>query len=119
MADIINFVAKPKVEYEIRFHHRDATLTMVMMISASSDDEARTKARRMLKGEVRNANIWRAGRLVDSFSTIHKDASASVQSSSRTEPRAARMKDDLGLARKRRVINFKQPNSGSAKKSVG
>lgn len=104
MADMTHVMTRPKVEYEIRFHHRDATLTMVMMISAASDEEARAKARKMLKGEVCNANIWRVGRLIDSFSAIRNETAGPARSPIKLVPRTTGTKSHR--ARRTQVVDF-------------
>ncbi len=53
-------------DYEIRLHRADGTLSIVMLVSAVGDLDARSQAADMLKGEMSNAHIWRDGKLVDS-----------------------------------------------------
>jgi hypothetical protein len=56
----------PALHYEIRFHRQDGRLSLVMLVPAASEADAKAQARRMLMGDLANANIWRAGTLVDS-----------------------------------------------------
>jgi hypothetical protein len=53
-------------DYEIRLHHADGTLSLVMMTAAISDADAKAQAIRLLKEGLANAHIWRDGKLVDS-----------------------------------------------------
>lgn len=54
-------------DYEIRLHRADGTLSIVMLVSAVGDLDAKAQARDMLKDGLANAHIWRDGQLVDSL----------------------------------------------------
>jgi hypothetical protein len=54
-------------DYEIRLHHADGTLSIVMITAAVSDADAAGQARIMLRDGLANAHIWRDGKLVDSI----------------------------------------------------
>ena len=56
-------------DYEIRLHRSDGTLSIVMLISAANDQDARGQAAAMVRSEIANAHIWRDGQLVDSVYT--------------------------------------------------
>jgi hypothetical protein len=53
-------------DYEIRLHHADGRLSIVMLTSTVGDADAKAQALRMLKDGIANAHIWRDGKLVDS-----------------------------------------------------
>jgi hypothetical protein len=57
-------------EYEIRLHHADGSLSVVMMVTAIGDADAKAQATKMLEDGLANAHIWRDGRLVDSIYRI-------------------------------------------------
>jgi hypothetical protein len=61
----------PAPHYEIRFHRQDGRLSLVMLVPAANEADAKDQARRMLMGDLANANIWRAGTLVDSVYRQH------------------------------------------------
>jgi hypothetical protein len=56
-------------DYEIRLHHADGTLSLVMITSAASDADAKAQALKKLKEGLANAHIWRERTLVDSISS--------------------------------------------------
>ena len=58
-------------DYEIRLHHADGTLSIVMMTAAVSDADASAQAKLMLKDGLANAHIWRDGKLVDSVYSLN------------------------------------------------
>ena len=58
-------------DYEIRLHHADGTLSLVMMTAAYSDADASAQARIMLKSGLANAQIWRDGKLVDAVYALN------------------------------------------------
>ena len=55
-------------DYEIRFHRQDGTLSLVMIVPAMSDAEAKSRAKQMLQAGLTNAHVGDAdGKLVDSI----------------------------------------------------
>lgn len=58
-------------DYEIRLHHADGSLSILMLTAAASDSEAKRRARAMLSHGLTNAHIWRDGELVDSVYALH------------------------------------------------
>lgn len=44
--------------YEILLHKADGVLSIVMMVTAISDPDAKTQAKGMLKGKLAYARIW-------------------------------------------------------------
>ncbi len=58
-------------DYEIRLHHADGTLSLVMITAAVSDADAKAQAALMLKDGLANAHIWRDGTLVDSIYALN------------------------------------------------
>jgi hypothetical protein len=55
-------------DYEIRLHRRDGTLSLVMIVPATGDDDAKLQAKKMLRADLANAHVWDAdGKLVGSI----------------------------------------------------
>jgi len=54
-------------DYEVRLHRADGHLSIVMVILATSDRDAKNQAQSMLRDSIVNAHVWRDGRLVDSL----------------------------------------------------
>ena len=57
-------------DYEIRMHHADGPLSVVMMISAIGDADAKAQAIKFLEDGLASAHIGRDGKLVDSVYRI-------------------------------------------------
>ena len=55
------------LDYEIRLHHADGTLSIVMMVSAIGDADAGAQATKMLEDGLASAHIWRDGTLIDTL----------------------------------------------------
>ena len=57
-------------DYEVRFHRADGSLSLVMILPALSDRDAKRQAEKMLSAGLTNAHIWNDGELVDSIYKI-------------------------------------------------
>ena len=54
-------------DYEIRLHRPDGKLSLVAVVSAVSEIDARRQAESFLTERLTNAFIWRDGQLVDAL----------------------------------------------------
>ena len=54
-------------DYQIRLHKLDGALSIIMMVSAIGDTDAKNQALLMLKNGLSNAYIWREKKLVASI----------------------------------------------------
>ena len=57
--------------YEIRLHRSGGKLSLVMLVPAASEADARERALQMLKGNLTDAHILRDGALVNSVHRWH------------------------------------------------
>jgi hypothetical protein len=55
------------MEYELRLHRADETLSIVMKIQANGNGDARFQARYLLDGDIRRVGIWRDDVCVESL----------------------------------------------------
>ena len=60
-----------RTEYEIRLHHADGRLAIVMVTGAASDRDAKMQALEMLLNGITNAHILRDGELVDTVYALN------------------------------------------------